>query len=76
MTLDFAILLAECCLKYQVQSKALKCLRAMGGTLRFEETLGKRLGLMNPSSQAIKDFLEHHPPQLSKGKSVAGWSTI
>lgn len=41
----------------------------MGGTLKFEDTLAARLGLMQPSKEAIKNFLQSHPPQLSEGKN-------
>jgi len=41
--------------------------RAMGGTMKFEDTLAARLNLMQPSETAIAEFLAAHPPQLSEG---------
>jgi len=41
--------------------------QAMGGTMKFEDTLAARLNLMQPSETAIAEFLAAHPPQLSEG---------
>ncbi len=39
----------------------------MGGSVKFEDALAARLGLMAPSSAALSRFLEAHPPRLSPG---------
>lgn len=40
---------------------------AMGGTVKFEDALAMRLGLMKVSRQNMQDFLRDHPPRLSPG---------
>lgn len=39
----------------------------MGGTTKFEDALAARLDLMQPSRQAVADFIAAHPPRLSPG---------
>lgn len=41
--------------------------QAMGGTVEFKEALRTRLGAMQPSRQAIADFLAKHPHRITKG---------
>lgn len=41
--------------------------RAMGGSVRFEDALAARLGVMRPSRAQLDAFLQGHPPRLSPG---------
>ncbi|OWM90374.1 hypothetical protein CDL15_Pgr014676 [Punica granatum] len=41
--------------------------RAMGGSVPFEEALAARLSLFCPSSFQVQDFLEKRPPRISPG---------
>ena len=47
----------------------LRC-RAMGGTMKFEDSLAARLNMMQPSKQQITQFLQDHPPRISKGSAL------
>jgi phosphoserine phosphatase len=40
---------------------------AMGGTVKFEDALAMRLGLMKVSRTDMQNFLRDHPPRLSPG---------
>lgn len=42
-------------------------LRAMGGSVPFEEALAARLSLFRPSLSQVQDFLEKRPPRISPG---------
>lgn len=41
--------------------------RAMGGSVPFEEALAARLSLFKPSLSQVQDFLEKRPPRISPG---------
>lgn len=41
--------------------------RAMGGSVKFEDALAMRLGVMKPSQADVDRFKELNPPKLSKG---------
>ena len=41
--------------------------RAMGGSVKFEDALAARLGVMRPSSAKLAAYLAAHPPRLSPG---------
>ncbi|XP_076821957.1 phosphoserine phosphatase-like [Clavelina lepadiformis] len=41
--------------------------RAMGGSVSFQESLKARLGILNPTAQKMKSFIETHKPQLTPG---------
>jgi len=41
--------------------------KAMGGGMSFREALQARLDLMNPSQEAVNDFVRSNPPKLSPG---------
>ncbi|PIA63195.1 hypothetical protein AQUCO_00200898v1 [Aquilegia coerulea] len=41
--------------------------RAMGGSVPFEEALTARLSLFNPSLSQLQEFLEKRPPKISPG---------
>lgn len=38
--------------------------RAMGGSVSFQDALAARLGVMQPSRDDMRRFLEQHPPQV------------
>jgi hypothetical protein len=40
---------------------------AMGGSVKFEDALAKRLGIMNCSRAALDNFLATKPPRISPG---------
>lgn len=44
---------------------------AMGGTVKFEDALAMRLGLMKVSQQDMRNFLRDHPHRLSPGEIPA-----
>lgn len=44
---------------------------AMGGTVKFEDALAMRLGLMKVSRTDMQNFLRDHPPSLSPGEPLA-----
>lgn len=41
--------------------------QAMGGSVKFEDALAARLGLMGLSRRRLEEFLAAHPPRLSPG---------
>nr|XP_018908971.1 PREDICTED: phosphoserine phosphatase [Bemisia tabaci]XP_018908972.1 PREDICTED: phosphoserine phosphatase [Bemisia tabaci]XP_018908973.1 PREDICTED: phosphoserine phosphatase [Bemisia tabaci] len=41
--------------------------QAMGGAMDFRTSLSKRLGIINPSSSTIQNFLSSRPPKYSQG---------
>lgn len=41
--------------------------RAMGGSIKFQDALAMRLGVMQPTRQQLDTFLQRHPARLSKG---------
>ncbi len=41
--------------------------RAMGGSVEFKTALTERLGVMQPSKQAVDDFLAKHGHKVTKG---------
>lgn len=43
-------------------------LRAMGGSVKFEDALAARLGIMQPTKAKLDEFLEVHPAKLSPGE--------
>ena len=45
----------------------------MGGSVSFQEALAARLGVMQPSRDDLRRFLEHHPPQVGRGGGGVAW---
>ena len=39
----------------------------MGGSVKFEDALAARLGVMHPSRAKLQAFLDAHPARLSPG---------
>lgn len=40
----------------------------MGGSVKFEDALAARLGIMQPSREKLVQFLAAHPARLSPGE--------
>jgi len=57
--------LAKFCGKGEEVSKLTK--EAMKGAMTFQEALKKRLSIINPSLNQIKEFIKHHPATLTPG---------
>ncbi len=41
--------------------------RAMSGTMLFEDALAARLDIIKPSRQNVSDFINNHPLELTPG---------
>ena len=39
----------------------------MGGSVLFQDALAQRLGVMRVSRQQMEEYVDTHPPRLSKG---------